>query len=135
MPDPDRPQGPPLSSWRRVIRSFRFAGAGVVFVVRTQPNARVHLLVASLVITAAALLRVGPLAWAILLLDIALVISLEAMNTAIEFAVDLASPGYHDLAKAAKDVAAAAVLVAATLSVVVGLLVLGPPLWARIGWG
>ena len=132
MPDPSQPAGPPLSSWRRTLRSFRFAGRGVVFLLRTQPNARVHAVVASLSIALAAWLRIDATAWAVLLLTVALVLSLEAINTAIEFAVDLASPGYHDLAKAAKDIAAAAVLIAATLSVFVGLCLLGPPLWARI---
>ena len=130
MPDPTAPAGPPLSSTRRTLRSFRFAAAGVAFLVRTQPNARVHLVVAAFVVAMAAWLRVGATAWAILLLDVALVLSLEAINTAVEFAVDLASPEYHALAKAAKDTAAAAVLVAAGLSVAVGGLVLGPPLWA-----
>ena len=134
MPDPSRPAGSPLSSTRRTLRSFRFAAAGVVFLVRTQPNARVHLVVAAMVFALAAWLRVGTTAWAVLLLDVALVLSLEAMNTAVEFAVDLASPEVHPLAKAAKDTAAAAVLVAAALSVLVGLLLLGPALWARLTW-
>ena len=132
MPDPSRPAGPPLSSARRTLRSFRFAVAGVVFLVRTQPNARVHLVAAAGVFALTAWLRVGPTAWAILLLNVALVLSLEAMNTAVEFVVDLASPAVHPLAKAAKDTAAAAVLIAAGLSVAIGLLLLGPPLWARL---
>ena len=135
MPDPTRPAGPPLSSTRRTLGSFRFAAAGVLFLIRTQPNARVHLVVAALVIALAAWLRVPLTSWAILTLDVALVLSLEAVNTAIEFAVDLASPGHHRLAKAAKDTAAGAVLIAAVLSVAVGLLLLGPPLWVRLVGG
>ena len=132
MPDPSQPAGPPLPSWRRTLRSFRFAAAGVIFLVRTQPNARVHLAAAAAVAALAAWLRVSPSAWATLALCVGLVVSLEAMNTAVEFAVDLASPRHHELAKAAKDTAAAAVLIAAVLSVVVGLLLLGPPLWERL---
>jgi diacylglycerol kinase (ATP) len=59
----------------------------------------------------------------------ALVLSLEMMNCALEAAVDLASPELHPLAKYAKDAAAGAVLVAALTSVVVGVWLLGPPLW------
>ena len=62
----------------------------------------------------------------------ALVLSLELMNGALEAAVDLASPELHPLAKFAKDAAAGAVLLAALISVVVGLWVLGPPLWRFI---
>ena len=58
---------------------------------------------------------------------------LEGLNTAIEAAVDLASPNLHPLAKTAKDVAAAMVLIAAIASVGVGLLILGPPLWRKLG--
>jgi diacylglycerol kinase len=70
--------------------------------------------------------------WAILALTIGLVWTAEFINTALEATVDLASPDIHPLARIGKDVGAAAVLVAAILSVVIGLLILGPPLWARL---
>jgi diacylglycerol kinase len=56
----------------------------------------------------------------------------EFLNTAIETVVDLASPEIHPLAKIGKDVGAAAVLVAALAAILVGLLILGPPLWAKL---
>jgi diacylglycerol kinase len=62
---------------------------------------------------------------------IALVLILEGLNTAVEAAVDLSSPNFHPLAKAAKDLAAAMVLIASIASLAVGLLILGPPLWAK----
>jgi diacylglycerol kinase len=70
--------------------------------------------------------------WAILILTTAVVFVAEFLNTAIEAVVDLASPEIHPLAKIGKDVGAAAVLVAALAAVLIGLLILGPPLWARI---
>ncbi len=70
--------------------------------------------------------------WAILILTTAVVFAAEFLNTAIETVVDLASPGIHPLAKIGKDVGAAAVLVAALAAVLIGLLILGPPLWVRI---
>ena len=66
------------------------------------------------------------LEWAVLVLAISTVWVAEALNTAIEFVVDLASPGYHPLAGKAKDVAAGAVLLASFFAVVIGVLVLGP---------
>jgi diacylglycerol kinase len=70
--------------------------------------------------------------WAIILLAIALVWMAEFLNTALEAVVDLASPDDHPLAKAGKDVGAAAVLIAALGAALIGLLILGPPLWERI---
>jgi len=70
--------------------------------------------------------------WAILVMMIAIVLSLEAMNSAIETVVDLVSPDFHPLAGRAKDIAAGAVLIAAGASVVVGLLILLPPLLKKL---
>lgn len=115
----------------RVARSFRFAGAGVAHLFRTQRNARIHALFGVAAVVVAAWLHVSRVEWAVLVLTIAAVVILEGVNTAIEAAVDLASPRVHPLAKVAKDVAAGTVLLAAVAAVVVGLLILGPPLWAR----
>jgi diacylglycerol kinase len=61
-----------------------------------------------------------------------MVFAAEFLNTSIEAVVDLASPEIHPLAKIGKDVGAAAVLVAALAAILVGLLILGPPLWAKL---
>ncbi len=73
--------------------------------------------------------------WALLVLTIALVWSAEFFNTAVEAVVDLASPELHPLAGIAKDLGAAAVLLNAVAAAVIGLLVLGPPLWQRLTGG
>lgn len=126
------PRKKQVASWRRTLGSFRFAAAGMVYLLRTQPNARVHFVAAVAVIALAAWLQVPTRSWAALLLAMALVLSLEAVNTAIEFAVDLACPERHPLAKAAKDCAAGAVLIASIFSAAIGLILLGPPLWERL---
>jgi diacylglycerol kinase len=77
-------------------------------------------------------LHVSARDWAILLLTIALVWTAEFINTALEAVVDLASPQQHPLAKVGKDVGAAAVLIAALTSILIGLLILGPPLWEKL---
>lgn len=100
--------------------------------VRTQRNARVEILAALLVCGLAAWVRVSRIEWAILLLTMAMVLILEGVNTAIEAAVDLASPGIHPLAKSAKDLAAGMVLIASVASIGVGLLILGPPVWSKL---
>lgn len=79
-----------------------------------------------------ALLRLAPLAWAVLALAIGLVLTAELLNTALEAVVDLVSPQEHPLAKQAKDVAAAAVLVASLAALAAGLCVLAQALAARV---
>jgi diacylglycerol kinase len=68
----------------------------------------------------------------LILVAISLVWLAEFINTALEAVVDLASPGQNPLAKVGKDVGAAAVLIAAGAAALIGILVLGPPLWARL---
>jgi len=112
--------------------AFGHAFRGLWHVLRTQKNAWVHAVVTILVIIVSLWLHISTQSWAILVLSIALVWSAEFFNTAIEAVVDLASPVHHPLAKTGKDVGAAAVLIAALAAVLIGLLILGPPLWARI---
>ena len=113
--------------------AFRYAFAGGWSMRRTQRNAWVHAVISTLVFALGLWLGLGRLEWAILVLTVGLVWMAEFVNTALEAVVDLASPDLHPLAKVGKDVAAAAVLVGACTAVIVGLLILGPPLWGRVG--
>lgn len=79
-------------------------------------------------------LKLNATSWAIIALTMGLVFLAELFNTALEATIDLVVEDYHAQAKLAKDVAAGAVLVSAMVAVVVGLLVLGPPLLASLGW-
>ncbi|HYO08760.1 MAG TPA: diacylglycerol kinase family protein [Tepidisphaeraceae bacterium] len=115
-----------------LIASFRFAFAGIAYLFRTQRNARIHAAIATAACGLALWLGLSRIDWCILLLTIAGVLILEGLNTALEAVVDLASPHVHPLAKVAKDVAAGMVLIAAIASVAVGLLIFGPPLWAKL---
>lgn len=114
---------------KRRACSFINAFAGWWYVIRTQENTWIHLLATLLVILLATLLRLPARDWAVLILTIALVWFAEFINTALEAVVDLASPEKHPLAKVGKDVGAAAVLIAALAAIVIGILILGPPLW------
>jgi diacylglycerol kinase (ATP) len=113
-------------------RAFRYAFAGWWFVLRTQRNAWIHALATSCVILLGFWLGLPPRDWAVLILAISLVWTAEFINTALEAIVDLASPQRHPLAKVGKDVGAASVLISAISSVIIGFLILGPPLWTRI---
>jgi diacylglycerol kinase (ATP) len=113
-------------------QSFGHAFRGWWYVMRTQRNAWIHVVAATIVFVIAFWLRVPPHGWAVLILTIAMVFTAEFINTAIEAVVDLASPEKHPLAKVGKDVGAAAVLISAIAAILIGLLILGPPLWERI---
>lgn len=115
-----------------VLRSFYFAFAGLGYLLRTQRNARIHVVVGGAACGLASWLHIPRAEWAVLVFTIALVLILEGLNTSIELAIDLASPQIHPSAKAAKDLAAGMVLIGATASVAVGGLILGPPLWHRL---
>jgi diacylglycerol kinase len=117
---------------RNVVDSFRHAFAGLWYTLRTQPNARVHLAIATGVVALGLWLGLSYTQWAVLVLTIGFVLVSELLNTVAESLVDLACPHYHPQAKIVKDVTAGAVLLGAILAVVVGLLVLGPPLWKHI---
>lgn len=112
--------------------SFRHALRGWKHVLQTQRNAWIHSLASALVFLLGLWLKLPAHDWAILVLTIAMVFTAEFINTAIEAVVDLASPDPHPLAKVGKDVGAGAVLVAALAAILIGLLILGPPLWARL---
>lgn len=105
--------------------SFRHAFRGVGVLLR-QPNARIHLCAMIATIALAAFLQVTAWDWVALILAITIVLAAEAMNTALEHVVDLASPEWSALARDAKDVAAASVLICAIGAVAVGVLVFWP---------
>ncbi|HTS96674.1 MAG TPA: diacylglycerol kinase family protein [Streptosporangiaceae bacterium] len=109
-------------------RSFSFAGQGVWRAVRTQRNMRVHLLAALAAVAAGLILRIGAADWAAVLTVIGLVLTAELLNTVVEALVDLCASEFHPLAKAAKDMAAGAVLIASAAALGVGLAVFLPRL-------
>ena len=119
---------------RRAL-SFRYAGQGIVWLFRSQWNARLELAAGVLVIAAGAFFRIQPWEWAACLLCIGAVLTLEAVNTAIEAVVDLVSPQHHPLAGRAKDVAAGAVLLASLAACAVGGLIFLPKIWALLAQG
>jgi len=119
---------------RSRARSFRYAIEGWWYVVRTQQNAWIHAVVSIVVILMGLWLSISPWDWAVIILAIAMVWAAEFFNTALEAIVDLASPEASHLAKIGKDVGAAAVMIAAGASIIIGFLILGPPLVEELRW-
>ncbi|MBK9125126.1 MAG: diacylglycerol kinase family protein [Chloroflexi bacterium] len=108
--------------------SLGYALAGWLYMLRWQRNTRIQGVASLLVLALALLLRISFVEIAILILSVTIVWMAEFINAAVEAVVNLASPDYHPMAKVAKDVAAAAVLLGVVASVLIGLLIFGPPL-------
>ena len=114
-----------MSSQRapRLFDSFNFAFEGIIHVLRTQRNMRIHFVVAAVVLVLAVAADVTKVELIVLLISITFVLIAEMINTAIEGAIDVATSSFDPLAKLAKDVASGAVLIAAINAVAVGYLV------------
>lgn len=117
----------PIIRAETLIDSFKYAFEGISYCLKTQRNMRIHTVSGILVFIAGLYFDVTRLELAILVMVSSTVVVAEMINTAIESAIDLYSRQRHPLAKIAKDVAAAAVLVSAISAAIVGLLILGPP--------
>lgn len=115
-----------------LLQSFGHALRGAMRDFPTQRNARIQLACAVVAVGLGLWLGIERLEWIAIVTVIVLVLALEAVNSAIEALVDLASPGHHELARRAKDLAAGAVLIASVGAAVVGLIVFVPAIMARI---
>lgn len=111
---------PHRSTW---AKTFRYAFEGFLFAFKTQRSMKIHVAMGTFAIIAAVLLHLEPLEWAIIIILIGTVFAAELLNTAVEAVVDLTSPDSHPLAKTAKDVAAAFVLIFAITAAIAGSLV------------
>lgn len=123
----------PITSPNR-IRSLGYAVAGWLYMLRRQKNTRIQSVASVIVVALALWLQIDLTSWAILILTITMVWMAEFLNAAVEACVNLATQDYHPMAKVGKDVASAAVLLAVVASILVGLLLLAPPLLRRLGW-
>ena len=117
---------------RARLRSVGFALRGVATLIRTQPNARIHLVAMILVIVAGLALSVGAGEWALLAFAIGLVWTAEAANTALEALANRITTDIDPQIRRAKDIAAGSVLLASITASAIGFLVLGPRLWALL---
>jgi diacylglycerol kinase len=113
---------------KRLIRSFSFAFKGLRYATATQPNFRIHLVLAFIAIALGFLLQLSPAEWQWTMLAIALVLVIELLNTGIETLTDLVSPGYNEKAGRVKDVCAGAVVIAALFALITGIVIFLPKL-------
>ncbi len=117
---------------RSLIASFGYAFSGLWYLLRTQRNAQIHVLIGSCAVALGGFLHLERWEWLALVLMIVVVLAAEGANTAVEAAVDVATEQFHPLARIAKDVAAGTVLICAMAAVIVGCVIFIPHLWPLI---
>jgi len=114
---------------KKFIRSFKYAQEGARHTLATQRNIWIHLAIGLAVLAAAVWYKLSSVEMALIVLTIALVITTEMINTALEALVDLVKPEHHPAAALVKNIAAGAVLIAALGAVCVGLFIFSPRLF------
>lgn len=113
---------------QKLLKSFSNAFRGIALLFKSQPNAQIELTIAVIVIVTGFLLKISSIEWIIILLCIALVLSLEGINTSIEIFADKLHPGFDKEIGKAKDVAAGAVLISAIIAAIIGFIIFAPRL-------
>lgn len=128
--DPD--QYSPITSQSR-FSSLGYAIAGWLYMLRRQKNTRIQAMASLAILSLALWLEVDFISMAVLVLTITVVWMAEFLNASVEAAINVATTELHPMAKVGKDAASAAVLLGVVASILIGLLVLGPPLLVRLG--
>jgi len=110
----------------RIFCAFKYAIQGIIYASKVEKNFQIHIIFAFVVSVLSIILKIDKIEWLFIIISIFGVLSLELINSALERAVDIATQDIKPLAKQAKDLAAAAVLVYAIMSVIIGIVILGP---------
>lgn len=118
----------PKQEYKKLVNSFKYAIEGFISSFKTERNMKIHVLAMALVVILGIYLKLSPIEWCIIVISIALVISAELFNTAIETLVDMVSPERNPNAKLVKDISAAAVLALAIGAAVTGTIIFIPKL-------
>lgn len=116
------------------LKSFGYACKGLQWIISSQVNFRIHVVATVLVAAASVYFHISTLEWIAVFVCVAIVLSAEAFNSAIELLVDLVSPGSNAQAGRIKDASAAAVLIAAMATVIIGSLIFLPKLLRVLNW-
>jgi diacylglycerol kinase len=112
----------------RLFKSFIYAFRGLFKTFREEQNLRIQAAVAVIVVILGLYFKISPLEWSILIITITLVILMEIANSAVERVTDVLKPRINGYVKEIKDIMAAAVMLSSFAAVIIGLIILGPPL-------
>lgn len=112
--------------------SFAHAGRGIRVFVASTHNSWIHITLACIAIILGFYFSISSIEWLFIIIAIGTTLAAEAFNTAIEIDIDLTSPEYHPFARDTKDVAAGAVLISSTVSLIIGLIIFSPKIIALV---
>ena len=115
-----------MISIKKLLNSFKYAFRGIKFVFLEEQNMKIHVLISVVVIVTGLIMKLSCMEWIAVVICIGMVFTAEIFNTAIENIVDFISPNVHPLAGKIKDISAAAVIICAVVSVVVGSFIFLP---------
>jgi len=113
-------------SVRKRARSFKYAFEGIKDFIRQEHNAWIHCFALVCVVVAGIVLGINRMEWVAIAIVSGNVLAAEAINTALEKLADYVCPEKHPAIKRTKDIAAAAVMITALVSVIVGLIIFVP---------
>ena len=116
-------------SFRKRLASFKYAIKGLQFVLKNEHNARIHLVATTVAILIAWYLKIALIEWVTLTIVIGLVWVCEIINSCIEYCCNLISATFHPSIKIIKDLAAAAVLIAAIVAFIIGCIIFLPKIY------
>ncbi|MFT3748720.1 MAG: diacylglycerol kinase family protein [Agriterribacter sp.] len=116
----------------KLLKAFTYASRGVYTFFSNDPNGKLELCFAAIAIATGFILHITNTEWIAVLLCIAMVITLEMINTSIEKLCDMIEPGFHATIKIIKDIAAGAVLVSAVVSLIIGVIIFLPKIFAQL---
>jgi diacylglycerol kinase len=119
---------------RKRIKSFKYALRGIIELLKTESNARIHVILAALIIFVCIYLDISSIEWCIIIICIGMVLAAEAFNTSIEKMADHVNPKFHPRIKRIKDLAAAGVLFSALSAAIIGFIIILPKVFALTGW-
>lgn len=116
-------------SIQKRLKSFKYAFDGLKVLIKEEHNARIHLIIAILVVAAGFILRISLGEWLVVCILIGLILAMEIINSVIENICDYISPEWNPTIKKVKDLMAAGVLIVAIISVICGIIIFGPKLY------
>ena len=114
---------------KTLLKSFTYAITGIRLMLTGERNFRIHIIAMLCVIAAGIIFSISQTEWCIIIIAIGCVLTAEALNSAIEKLSDVASPGYNELIKKVKDIAAGAVLMMSVAAAIVGLIIFIPKIF------
>lgn len=117
-------------SLKRFFNSFKYAGSGIISAFKTEQNLTAHTIFTIVVLLMSYFFKISVLELCLILFAIGLVISLELINTAIEYTIDMSMPNINPLAKLGKDIASGAVLFSAIIALIIGIIIFIPKIIA-----